>query len=140
MVRNPGAAVTLFRERLNADTAATSPEQLQKWLADLDSPRFSVRETAERDLLLARGKLPAGWLKKALEDTKSDEVKARLTRVAQQWQKPDPNEWRMSRAVAVVERIATPEAKELLRTWANSGAGPLAHEAKQALERLAQRP
>jgi hypothetical protein len=99
-----------------------------------------VRETAERDLLLARGKLPTDWLQKARAETTSVEVKARLTRVAQQWQEPDPNEWRMSRAVAVLERIATPEAKELLRTWANTGAGPLAHEAKQALERLAQRP
>jgi WD40 repeat protein len=140
LIRNPGAAVTLFRERLNADTAAISPEQLQKWLADLDSPRFIVRETAERDLLLARGKLSADWLKKALEETKSEEVKPRLTRVLRQWQRPDPNEWRMSRAVAVLERIATPEAKELLRTWANLGAGPLAHEAKRALERLARRP
>jgi RNA polymerase sigma factor (sigma-70 family) len=137
LIRNPGAAVTLFRERLN--TAVISPEQFQKWLADLDGPRFIVRETAERDLLLARGKLPADWLKKALEETKSEEVKVRLRRVAQQWQKPDPNEWRMSRAVAVLERIATPEAKELLRTWANMGAGPLADEAKQALERLALR-
>src|SRR5262245_55819722 len=140
LIRNPGAAVTLFRERLNADTAVVSPEQFQKWLADLDSPRFSVRETAERDLLLARGKLPTDWLKKAQAETRSVEVNARLTRVAQQWQKPDPNEWRRSRAVAVLERIATPEAKELLRTWANTGAGPLAHEAKQALERLARRP
>ena len=88
-------------------------------MADLDSPQFRVREAAEKGLTVAGGKVPVGWLRKAVADAKGDEPRARLGRlVARREKEPDPEAWRLSRAVQVLELAGTAEAKGLLKAWA----------------------
>jgi hypothetical protein len=54
---------------------------------------------------------------------------------------PDPELVRPTRALEVLERIGTPEAKELLETLAKGAAeAPLTQDAKATLKRLAELP
>jgi hypothetical protein len=83
--------------------------------------------------------VPVAWLRKAVAAARSDEQRARLARVFARRAKPVPEEWRLSRAVQVLELAGTARAVDLLKIWA---AGPdgslLANESKGALGRLAK--
>ena len=137
LVNDPAAAVKLFSEHIKPAELAISKAQFDKWVAALDSPQFRAREAAERELRAAGGKVPVGWLRKALADAKGDEPRARLGRLLAQREKdPDPAAWRRGRAVQVLELAGTDEAKGLLKTWAAVEGSPLADEAKEALGRL----
>jgi hypothetical protein len=140
LVRDPAAAVKLFGERIKPADLAVSRAQFDRSVADLDSPQFRVREAAEKELTAAGGKVPIGWLRKALADSKADEPRARLGRVlARREKEPDPGAWRLSRAVQALELAGTEEAKGLLKAWAAAQASPLVDEAKEALGRVAKR-
>jgi WD40 repeat protein len=130
------AAVKLLSERIDPKNLAIGREQFDKWVTALDSPQFRVREAAERGLMQAGLKVPIEWLRKALADAKGDEPRARLNRVLDQREKPDPNEWRLGRAVQILALAATNEARALLKTWAEAGGSTLANDAKAALERM----
>lgn len=138
LAKSPQAAIKLFTENLKPAELAIDREQLEKWVAALDSPQFRAREVAEKELTSAGYKVPLAWLQKALADGKSDELRARLQRViTKRAKEPDPNEWRLARAVQVLELARTDEAVALLKTWADSGEGnPVGVEARAALARI----
>jgi WD40 repeat protein len=140
LVKDPALAVRLFAERVKPAELAVSREQFDKWVTGLDSPQFRVREVSEKELSTSVGKIPVGWLQKALADAKGDEPRARLTRILAQREKPDPIAWRLSRAVQALELIGNAETQALLKTWAAVEGSPLTEEAKEALERLGKRP
>jgi hypothetical protein len=129
-------AVKLFEEHVKPAELTVKREQFDKWIADLDSPQFRTREAAERELMRAGAKIPIAWLRKSLADSKADEVRARLGRVLAQREKPDPNEWRLGRAVQTLALAGTDEAKALLKSWAEAGGSTLSLDAKAALERM----
>jgi hypothetical protein len=52
---------------------------------------------------------------------------------------PGPESLRLGRAVQVLELIATPEARALLKTWAAAEGRPVADDATAALDRLVRR-
>lgn len=136
LVKNSAAAVQLFGEQIKPAELTVLRTKFDQWVADLDSPKFAVREAAEKALATSGGKVAVGWLRKALADAKGDEPRARLTRVLTQREKgPDPEAWRASRAVQVLELARTPEAVNLLKTWA-AGGSPLTDEAAGALGRV----
>jgi len=140
LVRDPKGAVKLFAEKVKPAELAVPRADFDKWVANLDSPQFRAREAAERELTKAGARVPVGWLRKALADAKSDEPRARLGRVLAARDKRQPDEWRLGRAVQVLERAGTDEAKALLKTWAAAPDGTqVAVEAKAALERVARR-
>jgi WD40 repeat protein len=140
LIRNPKSAVSLFREYVKPAGLAIDRASFDKWVMNLDSPQFRTREAAERELTRAGPKVPIGWLTTALAGAKSGELRARLDRVLAARDKPLPDEWRLGRAVQILERAGTAEAKELLRSWAAAPAGTqVAVEAKAALDRLGQR-
>lgn len=136
LARDPKTAVKMFSERIKPSDLTISREQFDKWVANLDSPQFRTREAAEKNLLQAGLKAPIGWLRQAIAEAKGDEVIARLQRVLVQREKPDPDEWRLARAVQTLSFAGTDETKALLRTWADAGGSGLAFDAKTALERL----
>jgi WD40 repeat protein len=136
LARNPRVAVKLFEEYVKPAELTVERGQFDKWVADLDSPQFRTREAAERELLRAGSKVPIPWLRKSLADSKADEVRARLGRVLAQREKPDPNEWRLGRAVQALELAGTDAAKALLKSWAEAGGSTLSLNAKAALERM----
>jgi WD40 repeat protein len=139
LVSMPGAAVGLLKERLRPAEART-PEQdrIRKLIADLEAPRYAVREQATRELERLR-EVAAPALRERLQGEVPAEVRRRveglLGRLARGTSPPD--ELRVLRGVEVLERIATPDARELLATLARGTPGAtLTAQARAALERL----
>jgi WD40 repeat protein len=140
LIKDPATAVKLFSEQIKPAELGLDRAKFEKWVADLDSPQFRVREAAEKGLATASLKVPVGWLRKAAADAKSDESRARLGRILAEREKPSPQEWRLQRAVQVLELAGTPEANVLLKTWAVAEGSPLAEQATAAVGRLSKRP
>jgi RNA polymerase sigma factor (sigma-70 family) len=137
LARDPKAAVKLFGDHVNPADQAMERARFDKLAGDLDGPRFAVREKAEKELIATGHRVPMAWLRQALANTKSDEMRARLSRVLAAREKPSADERRLSRAVQTLELAGSDEAKRLLKSWANAADGTLlAVEAKAALERL----
>lgn len=135
LARRPEATIKLFTDKIKPAELTIPREQFDKWVASLDDSQFRVREAAERNLTQAGFRVPIDWLRKALAEAKGDELVTRLNRVVAQREKPDANEWRLSRAVKVLELAGSNEAMGLLKSWADSGASDLAIDAKRALKR-----
>jgi hypothetical protein len=131
LIKDPATAVKLFSEQIKPAELGLDRAKFEKWVADLDSPQFRVREAAEKGLATASLKVPVA---------KSDESRARLGRILAEREKPSPQEWRLQRAVQVLELAGTPEAKVLLKTWAVAEGSPLAEQATAAVGRLSKRP
>jgi WD40 repeat protein len=133
-----GRAVDFLKERLRAAAAARPP--LAKLLADLDSPKFNVRDDAFRKLA-GLGNQIESELERALKANPTAETQRRLEKLlAQAGGAPAPERLREGRALAVLERIATPAARDLLKSLAESDPRtPLTEPARAALARLARR-
>jgi hypothetical protein len=111
-------------------------------LADLDSASFATREASNRDLAPVAEAAEAE-LQRALDVSPSPEVRRRLQRLldAPRSAVPAADVVRQLRAVAVLERIGSDEARRLLRTLADGApAARLTREAQASLKRLALRP
>jgi hypothetical protein len=128
--------VPLFKERLRPVT-----EDIRQLIADLDDNRFAVRQKATQDLSRL-GKYAEAALRKALEGNPSPESRRRIEQLLQRLEDgvPSPERARALRALEVLERIGTPEARSVLETLA--GGAPEAEltvEAKTTLQRPAKR-
>jgi hypothetical protein len=129
-------AADLFKKKVNPADLVFDRARFDKLVANLDSPQFRTREASERELTQAGLKVPLQFLRKAVTDAKSDESRSRLGRVLTQREKPDPNEWRLSRAVQILELAGTEEARALLKAWSAAEGSALAIDARAALDRL----
>jgi hypothetical protein len=112
-------------------------ERLRRLIADLDSDRFDVREKAQGELeRIGEDAVPA--LRKALDSKPSAEARRRMKSILERPRTPSPETVQAIRAVEVLEKIGTPDARQLLESLAEGApeAG-LTREARAALERLA---
>jgi RNA polymerase sigma factor (sigma-70 family) len=140
LVADPAGSVALIKERL-VPIAITDPAQIERWVADLDVPRFAARTRAAAELeRLGDRAEPA--LRKALAGTPSAEVKQQAERLVAKLNGPieQPDILRSIRAVEALEHIATPEARQLLERLA--GGDPVARltrDARASLDRLGRR-
>jgi HEAT repeat protein len=110
-------------------------------IAALDSDEFAEREKAMTELE-ALGDLAEPALRQALEEKASLEVSRRVERLLETLGGPvtSPETLQVVRAVEALERIGTPDARQLLETLAKvASQGRLVQEAKAALERLNRR-
>jgi WD40 repeat protein len=139
LIKDPAAAVKLFNEKVKPAELALARSKFDQWVADLDSPTFRTREVAERELTRAGMRVPLGWVRQALADSKADEPRARLARVLGEREKPNPQEWRLLRAVQVLELAGTAEAVALLKSWAGVDGSPVTEPSRGAVGRLATR-
>jgi HEAT repeat protein len=116
-------------------------QQVRRWIADLDSNQFAVRAAAVKELeKLGEQAVPA--LRQALAGQPSAELRKQaetllggLSRVS------SPEVLQRLRAIQVLERIGSPEARQVLERLA--GGAPAAREtrdARAALERLSASP
>jgi HEAT repeat protein len=142
LVAAPDKTLPLLRRQLGPATAP-DPKQLARLIADLDDDQFEVREKATR-ALEELGSLARPALRQALETKPSAEVRRRLDALLeslQQFRLTPPEEWRGGRAIDVLERIGTTEARELLDRLVRGGSDTslLTLDARGALERLRQR-
>ena len=140
-IAGPRQSIPFLGERMRAKGAAQAPT-ISQLIADLDSDRFAVRERATETLLrMRRG--PEAKLKKALHGPLSLEARRRIQSILSRSSAPvplTPESLRALRAVQVLEKIGTMEARAML---AELSAAPAdvwaAHAADAALERLDRR-
>jgi HEAT repeat protein len=139
MSRFSSDVVPLLRERLRPAVAAPA-DVTRPLLTDLDSNSFERREQASKHLR-ELGYQAGPALRKALEGNPSLEQRRRIEELLAALMSAFPplsaDEKRGLRAVVILERIGTPEARLLLELLAK---GPidarLTQEAKASLERL----
>jgi hypothetical protein len=135
----PELAVPFLRTRLRP--AAVEAQQLQQWLADLDSDHYPVREQAHVELEKL-GDLARVVLRRTLEGDPSLEVRRRVERLLEALDRPVPALVivRGLRALEALEQTATSEAKEVLSALAQGAPeARLTQEAQAAAERLTRR-
>jgi WD40 repeat protein len=130
----PRQAVPYLRERLRP-AAAPGAARLARLIAGLDAEDFAARKKASADLA-ALGLDGEVALRQALDRGLPPEGRRRVRELLDGLERSG-EALRAARTVAVLERAATPEAREALKALAE-GAPParLTQEAKAALGRL----
>jgi WD40 repeat protein len=137
LVGAPRQAVTFLGAHLKP-AERVDPQKLAGWISDLDSDKFAVRQEAVTNLLKV-GEQAVPALRQVLASSppletrkRTEELVDRLTggtRTAEQL--------RLIRAVEALERIGTPEARQVLRALAQGAPGALpTREAQAALQRV----
>jgi WD40 repeat protein len=138
MMARPGPAVALLRDRLRP-VPAVREGAVRRLLRDLDASDFTAREKAASDLNEIADRVEP-LLRKALAKKPSAEAKRRIERALEAVSPGVPARRREARAVEVLERVGTPEARELLGRLAGGAKGAwLTREAKSAIERMKKR-
>ncbi len=139
LVRAGDEAVTFLRRRLEP-LRAPEPARLTRILASLDSEKFDEREKATRELEKIAEVIRPDL--ERLSKAPSGEVRRRVARLLEGIDGPlvPAALLRPLRAVAALEHIGTPAARDLLRRLAGGVAeARLTREAKAALDRLDRR-
>ncbi len=141
LAENPESSLPLLKDRLiqpGSTSAGPSEADIARWIRELDSDRYQVREEATRQLAEV-GVRALQPLQKVLSSPPSLEVKKRVQRLLARL---DPTELPAEelialRSVQTLEYIATPEARSLLEKLAQGQAGPrVGDEASRAVARL----
>jgi RNA polymerase sigma factor (sigma-70 family) len=116
--------------------------QIASLIADLDSSNYATREAASKKLRELGGTAEPA-LRKALTTASSPEARRRLDDLlaaipaAVQALPVSGETLRGVRVVEILERLGTPQARELLQVWANQGRDPrVAAEARLVLGRI----
>jgi WD40 repeat protein len=135
----PAAAVTAMVRKNLKPTPEPDAGRVGKWIEQLGDPKFEVRQSAHRELeALGRSAFPA--LRRALDAKPSAEARRRLIDLlAKPKGAVTPDALGGVRAIGVLERLATPDARALLAELARGGADhDLTRAASAALVRLAR--
>jgi hypothetical protein len=138
LAADPEKTVRELRRRLQPPPPR---EEVLRLLADLDHARYAVRARATAELRkLGAGVAPA--LAEALKKPPSLECRRRLEGLLRDCERSEQipeNLWRF-RAVAILEQVATKDARAALTRLADEGPGLLLmREARLALQRLDRR-
>lgn len=138
-----GRQTVPFLRRLLKPLAALDArqrQQLKQGIADLDNSEFDVREKATAELE-KMGEAAEPALRAALANKPSLEVRRRGGAILEKLHPSrSPQQLQALRAVELLEYIATPEAREVLKSLAGgTSTYRLTHEAKASLDRLASR-
>jgi hypothetical protein len=139
--RYPTESTALLTKKLSpAQASKVTTTELEQWIADLDHNEFKRREQAQQ-ALAALGKTASPALTKALQGKPTTEQKRRLEELveAMKMKGPNPAMVRPTRALELLERIGTAEAKAVLEDLAKGDPdAPLTQEAKTTLKRMAR--
>jgi WD40 repeat protein len=135
LAQNPRRAVPLLREKLHQ---VAGDEEIARLIKDLDDEEFAVRRKASQELeALGDRAVPA--LEKAQADSPSAEVRRRARDLLERRRQAGVDPAR-ARALEVLERLGTDEAKELLEEMAKGPAEAWeTQDARRALDRMARR-
>ncbi|MGH7223001.1 MAG: hypothetical protein ACRELF_07225, partial [Gemmataceae bacterium] len=137
LIQDVPTALSLLAQKLHPVSAADS-KKLARWVADLDSDEFTVREKATHELdQLAE--LAESALRKALAKKPPLEARRRIEQLLEKLHSLPPNRLRLVRAVEVLEHLRTPEARQLLKRLAEGAfEARLTREARASMQRLAR--
>jgi len=133
----PQQAVSLVESHLRP-VPPVDPQHLQQLIEDLDDNQFLARQHASEELEKL-GEVAGPILEQTLRRPTNLEVQQRVERLLEKLSGPvsSPETLRAARAVEVLEKVATPEARKLLGALAKGASGAqLTEEAKAALARL----
>jgi WD40 repeat protein len=121
-----------------APASEATPELLAKLIADLDAPRFAVREAASQKLERLGNPARAAVVEALKRTDLAAEVRERLEKLKVKLDQPTSlDEWvRPLRAIEVLERVGSPEAVAHLKVVAGGGDAATTRAAKAALGRL----
>ena len=111
--------------------------KVDQWIRDLDSTNFKKRAAAAKELDKL-GELAIPALQKALAERPSLEIRRRLEPMLDELTGSilTPEQIRVVRAIEVLDKIGTPEARQVLERLASGAAGSLTtRQAQAALER-----
>jgi RNA polymerase sigma factor (sigma-70 family) len=136
----PAQALPLLRARIRP-VAKPDAERVQRLIADLNSRRFSVRARATRELEQL-GDLVETALQQSLGRDPGLEVRRRLEGLLAKCAEtavPAPERLRVLRALEVLERIGSVEARRILVRLAGGASSRLTREAAGSVRRLARR-
>jgi hypothetical protein len=126
--------VPLLRENLSPAPAVGA--QLARLVAQLDSSNFAERDKASQELE-KRLHLAEPVLRQALASNPALEMRRRLEDLLDKAAGWTPTQLREHRAVAALEYMGTPEARQLLEKLAGGAPGArLTEEARDSLARL----
>jgi RNA polymerase sigma factor (sigma-70 family) len=129
----PKQAVPFVVERMQ-ELSRVDARQIERSIADLDSPSFKVRDAAARQLLTF-GKVAEPTLRQALDRGPSLEVSRRIQKLLQTVEAADP--W--LRAMEVLEHIGSATARKALEQFAGQTVdASYRQEALAAAHRLAK--
>jgi len=133
----PAQTVVFLGKRLRPAGLAPK-EDVNRWMAALDSDDFEEREKATRELGDV-GEVAKAALQKALDDQPSGEVRSRVSRLLDNLAKPTPDLLRQLRAVETLEQVGGPEARKVLARMGKGAAeSRLTCEANASLKRLGE--
>jgi WD40 repeat protein len=137
----PQDAVVQFLGARLKPVKGPDPVALKRWIADLGDEDFKTREAAQKQLA-DLGTLAKADLLRAVNGHESQEVRHRARELLDHMPLPIPKgeSLRTVRAIGLLERIGTAEARKVLAMLASGvSSSPETEEAKVALERLGQR-
>jgi hypothetical protein len=137
LVASPQETVAFLRARL-WPASPVDAVRVASLIDKLGSDDFEIRQQAHADLE-AIGDHLMPYLSKVLSDAASLETRRRLEMLQQQWSslRLTGERLRTVRAIEVLERIASPDARAVLQALAEGAPAALAtREAKAALRRL----
>jgi RNA polymerase sigma factor (sigma-70 family) len=133
----PERAVKLLRQKLKP-VEKVEVEAIHKWIRDLDNDDFKTREAAQKSLEKL-GDRAVEFMRAALRQSPSAELRARLNRLLKALDSRTPDQLRQQRAVEVLERIGSAQAKAIVADLARGAAGArLTIEAEASLMRWKQ--
>jgi WD40 repeat protein len=129
--------VPYLRDRLQP-AAPVDAKAIQKLIADLDSANFQTRSKASKELE-GLGEVAVPALREALAGKVPLEIRQRIEPILAKLtgRVLSAEQVRLVRAVEVLERLATPEARQALQSLAEGAPGALpTRHARAALDRL----
>jgi hypothetical protein len=139
LVQRPTAALRLVDERLKDKAVAPTRAVVQRLIARLGADSYEDRQSASAELARHRHAIEA-HLRAALATKPDLEMRRRLERLLASLDHPTRQEVAQARSVEVLQRIATPQARALLKDLAGTHPAFLGREAAQALRWRVRRP
>jgi WD40 repeat protein len=139
LAASPRQAVRLVEREL-APVKGVSSERLARLVDELDHDRFRVRQRASEELERL-GEVAVPELYRRLAGKPSLEMRRRAEKLLEKVDPPElpPRRLREIRALGVLERAGTAEARQVLRSLAGGASGAwLTVEARAALQRLSR--
>jgi hypothetical protein len=139
LAASPGQTVPFLRKQLQP-AAGNDDQRIARLIGELDGETFTVREKARAELEKL-GDLAEPALRTVLAKKPSLEVRVRAERLLKRLEGNTLSEESLQalRAIELLERIGTPEARQVLEHLAKGLEGArLTEEAQASLERLAR--
>jgi RNA polymerase sigma factor (sigma-70 family) len=137
LAATPHQAVAFLAGKLRP-AAVADPKEVARLLTDLDSEEFAVRRRASKELERL-GEAAEPGLRKALAGQVSPDMRRQIERLLERLDAWQPERLRTVRALEALERIGTPEARDvvarLARESADTRTGAAAGDVLQRLER-----